>query len=224
MASKAKKTTNANKQPVKLSSGQAKATSALIASLEALDPKYVDVATLENTVQAELVIFYSKFKVEPRSKEARKLNTTAKALLVKFCPNMPMPTIRLMLRCAQASTSVKKLDIKAGTLSAKTVLNKFNKAKDNTNKQGRKLTLMGYLRRELPTKDKGKKVRKVTPDGGVTFTVSDTAKKIVVHLHDPILDALHTNECKVSDDELETLKLEIAQAFDKHIIDIKAQA
>lgn len=223
MASKAKKTTNTNKQPVTLSSGQEKATNALIASLEALNPKYLDVATLEDTVQAELVIFYSKFKVEPRSKEARKLNTTAKALLVKYCPNMPMPTIRLMLRCAQASTSVDKLNIKAGTLSAKTVLATFNKAKDNTNKQGRKLSLTGYLRRELP-KPKGNKVTKVTPDGGVTFTVSDTAKKIVVHLHDAMLDALHMNECKVSDDELETLQLKIGQAFDEHIVDIKAQA
>jgi hypothetical protein len=223
MAKSAKKTTNANKQPVTLSSGQEKATNALIASLEALNPKYLDVATLEDTVQAELVIFYSKFKVEPRSKEARKLNTTAKALLVKYCPNMPMPTIRLMLRCAQASTSVDKLNIKAGTLSAKTVLATFNKAKDNTNKQGRKLSLTGYLRRELP-KPKGNKVTKVTPDGGVTFTVSDTAKKIVVHLHDAMLDALHMNECKVSDDELETLQLKIGQAFDEHIVDIKAQA
>jgi len=226
MAKSAKNTTNANKQPVTLSSGQAKATNALIASLEALNPKYLDVATLEDTVQAELVIFYSKFKVEPRSKEARKLNTTAKALLVKYCPNMPMPTIRLMLRCAQASTSVEKLDIKAGTLSAKTVLDTFNKAPDNTNKQGRKLSLTGFLRRELPKPKgtKGNKVTKVTPDGGVTFTVSDTAKNIVVYLHDTMLDALNMNECKVSDEELDTLKLKIAQAFDEHIVDIKAQA
>ena len=229
MASKAKNTTNANKQPVKLSSGQSKAAKALIASLEALDPKYVDVATLEDTVQAELVIYYSKFEVEPRSSEARKLNSTAKALLVKFCPNMPMPTIRLMLRCAQASTSVEKLDIKAGTLSAKKVLDTFNKAPDNTNKQGRKLSLMGYLRRELPKpegkgKGKGNTVTKITPDGGETFTVSKNAKSIMMLLDDTIVDALTQNECKVPDDEIETLKLKICKALDDHIVDIKVQA
>ena len=212
---KVKKTTRTNKQPVKLSSGQEKAANALIASLEKLSPKYLDITTLENTVQAELVIFYSKFKVEPRSKAARKLNSTAKALLVKYCPNMPINTVKLMIKCAQASTSVDKLKIKAGTLSAKTVLNTFNKAKDNTNKQNRKLSLTGYLRRELPkTKAKatGNKVKLVAK-----ATISIAAKDATTEALEAILEVLDKNDCKLVDGSQSELSEIIGQAIDTRI-------
>jgi hypothetical protein len=212
---KAKKTTTTNKQPVKLSSGQEKAANALIASLEKLSPKYLDITTLENTVQAELVIFYSKFKVEPRSKAARKLNSTARSLLVQYCPNMPINTVKLMIKCAQASTSVDKLKIKAGTLSAKTVLNTFNKAKDNTNKQNRKLSLTGYLRRELPkTKAKatGNKVKLVAK-----ATISIAAKDATTEALEAILEVLDKNDCKLVDGSQSELSEIIGQAIDTRI-------
>jgi hypothetical protein len=212
---KAKKTTTTNKQPVKLSSGQEKAANALIASLEKLSPKYLDITTLENTVQAELVIFYSKFKVEPRSKAARKLNSTERSLLVQYCPNMPINTVKLMIKCAQASTSVDKLKIKAGTLSAKTVLNTFNKAKDNTNKQNRKLSLTGYLRRELPkTKAKatGNKVKLVAK-----ATISIAAKDATTEALEAILEVLDKNDCKLVDGSQSELSEIIGQAIDTRI-------
>ncbi len=212
---KAKKTTTTNKQPVKLSSGQEKAANALIASLEKLSPKYLDITTLENTVQAELVIFYSKFKVEPRSKAARKLNSTARSLLVQYCPNMPINTVKLMIKCAQASTSVDKLKIKAGTLSAKTVLDTFNKAKENTNKQNRKLSLTGYLRRELPkTKAKatGNKVKLVAKT-----TISIAAKDATTEALEAILEVLDKNDCKLVDGSQSELSEIIGQAIDTRI-------
>jgi hypothetical protein len=212
---KAKQATTTNKQPVKLSSGQEKAANALIASLEKLSPKYLDITTLENTVQAELVIFYSKFKVEPRSKAARKLNSTARSLLVQYCPNMPINTVKLMIKCAQASTSVDKLKIKAGTLSAKTVLNTFNKAKDNTNKQNRKLSLTGYLRRELPkTKAKatGNKVKLVAK-----ATISIAAKDATTEALEAILEVLDKNDCKLVDGSQSELSEIIGQAIDTRI-------
>ena len=212
---RAKQATTTNKQPVKLSSGQENAANALIASLEALNPKYLDIATLEDTVQAELVIFYSKFKVEPRSKAARKLNSIAKKLLVDYCPNMPINTIKLMIKCAQASTSVDKLKIKAGTLSAKTVLDTFNKAKDNTNTKGRKLSLTGYLRRELPktkakaTSNKVKLVAKAT--------ISIAAKDATTEALEAILEVLDKNDCKLVDGSQSELSEIIGQAIDTRI-------
>jgi len=215
----AKQETKTNKQPITLSPIQCKATNALIASLEELSPIYGNVARLEDKVQAELVIFYSKFKVEPRSKGARKLNSTAKVLLVKYCPNMPINTVRLMIKCAQSSTSVDKLKIKTGTLSAKTVLDTFTKAKDNTNTKGRKLSLTGYLRRELPTKTKatGNKVTKVAE---LKVTLSEDAKVIVADLMDPILDVLTQNNAKVED--LDKFREELTKLIDQHILDAKA--
>ena len=212
---RAKQATTTNKQPVKLSSGQEKAANALIASLEALTPKYLDIATLEDTVQAELVIFYSKFKVEPRTKAPRKLNSIAKKLLVDYCPNMPINTIKLMIKCAQALTSVDKLKIKAGTLSAKTVLNTFNKAKDNTNTKGRKLSLTGYLRRELPkTKAKatGNKVKLVAK-----ATISIAAKDATTEALEAILEVLDKNDCKLVDGSQSELSEIIGQAIDTRI-------
>ena len=212
---KAKQATKTNKQPVKLSSGQEKAANALIASLEKLSPKYLDITTLENTVQAELVIFYSKFKVEPRSKAARKLNSIAKKLLADYCPHMPINTVKLMIKCAQASTSVDKLKIKAGTLSAKTVLNTFNKAKDNTNTKGRKLSLTGYLRRELPkTKAKatGNKVKLVAK-----ATISIAAKDATTEALEAILEVLDKNDCKLVDGSQSELSEIIGQAIDTRI-------
>jgi len=218
MAKSAKKTTNATTSG---NAKQDKALNILKASLGKLNTSYGDVAKLENMVQIELVIFYSKYNVQPKSKEARALNATAKATLREFCPNMSAGTIQLFIKCAQSPISMEKLNIKDGTTSATNVLKQFDKAPDSTNDKGKKLSVTGYIRRALP---KGKKVTKVTPKGGVTFTVSDEAKGIMILLEDNIADALTQSGCKVLDDEIVTLKLKICKAFDEHIVDIKQQA
>ena len=120
-----------------------------------------------------------------------------------------------MIKCAQASTSVDKLNIKAGTLSAKTVLDTFNKAKDNTNTKGRKLSLTGYLRRELPkTKAKatGNKVKLVAK-----ATISIAAKDATTEALEAILEVLDKNDCKLVDGSQSELSEIIGQAIDTRI-------
>jgi len=214
----------ANVTTFDLTGPQTKALEALQKSLGELNTAYATQTRLEDHTLALLILFFAKFPdVVAKSKEARALNKRAREIVTDFCPNMPKNTVKLYFKLAMFDGSAKKLNVAKGTTSSKTVLDAFDKAPDNKDEHGKKLTFAGFLRKGLPTRKAGTpKVTTVTPQGGVTFTVSDTAKKILAHLHDAMLDALHTNECKVSDEELETLTLKLGQAFDEHIVDIKA--
>jgi|TARA_R110002020_G_scaffold199752_3_gene401293 ABC-type sugar transport system ATPase subunit len=205
---------------------QEKAIKALQKSLGELNTAYATQDRLEDHTLALLILFFSKFpKVEPKSKEARALNKRAREIVADFCPNMPKNTVKLYFKLATFEGSAKKLNIAKGTTSSKTVLDAFDKAPDNKDEHGKKLTFAGFLRKGLPTRKAGTpKVHSVTPEGGITFTASENAKSIMLLLDDNIVDALTQNECKVPDDEIETFKLKICKAFDDHIVDIKVQA
>lgn len=203
----AKKTTDINKQPVVIDNGQP--WDDLVKSLSELDHLYGNVEKLENRVQAELVICYYKYKVEPRSREARALNARARQLLTDTCPNMKKGTIQLFIKNAQSITSHKKLKLNSKS-TPESILDKFEKADDNTNDKGVKLGLPGYLRREL-------KVHKVA---NIKVTLSDNAKVIVADLMDPILDVLTQNNAKVED--IEKFREELTKLIDQHILDAKA--
>ena len=216
----------ANETTFDFTGPQEKAMLVLQESLGELNTAYATQDRLEDHTLALLILFYSKFPdVVAKSKEMRAVNQRAREIVTDFCPNMPTNTVKLYFKLATFEGTAEKLNIAKGTTSSKTVLDAFDKAPDNKDEHGKKLTFAGFLRKGLPTRKSGTpKVTNVTPKGGVTFTASENAKSIMMLLDDNILDALTQNECKVPDDEIETLKLKICKALDDHIVDIKAAA
>ena len=205
-----------------LTGPQTKALEALQESLGELNSAYATQTRLEDHTLALLILFFAKFPdVVAKSKEARALNKRARDIVTDFCPNMPKNTVKLYFKLATFEGSAEKLNIAKGTTSSKTVLQAFDKAPDNKDEHGKKLTFAGFLRKGLPTRKSGTpKVHSVTPEGGITFTVSAEAKKIVAELSDALTDTFTTNDVKLDDTEAFQTALEIL--IDTHIIDVEA--
>jgi hypothetical protein len=212
----------ANVTTFDLTGPQTKALEALQESLGELNSAYATQTRLEDHTLALLILFFAKFPdVVAKSKEARVLNKRARDIVADFCPNMPKNTVKLYFKLAMFEGSAEKLNIAKGTTSSNTVLQAFDKAPDNKDEHGKKLTFAGFLRKGLPTRKAGTpKVTNVTPEGGITFTVSAEAKKIVAELSDALTDTFTTNDVKLDDTEAFQTALEIL--IDTHIIDVEA--
>ena len=214
---KAKNTTD--KKPVVIDIDE-QAWDELVKIVSDLDHLYGNVEKLENRVQAELVIFYYKAKVEPRSREARALNARARKLLTDTCPNMKPGTVQLFIKNAQSITSYKKLKLNSKS-TPESILDKFEKAEDNTNTKGKKLTFSGYLRKSLkPSEPKG------DPDDAIKiaeFKVDmSTARTIIVEVMDPIRDILTQNDTKLDNSKEAEFVSGLLDLVNEHIVHIDA--
>jgi len=202
--------------------GQEQAFGVLATSLVNLNTASFNLSRIEDQVLALLILFVSKFDtVKSKSREARELNRRIKALVGQECPNVAPGTLKLYMRIAFNPTTAHKLGVKPGTKSPKTVLKAFAGLKDNKgDENGRKLTMAGYFRKELPT-SKGKK-SKPTVVSTEIIHISPAAKDATSHGIDTILDVLSKNGCKLDVEQVSKLTSLIEQHVEKHVKELAA--